>query len=175
MSKNLLITAALPCFMLLTTTPAMAAEGAAVGIVETSLRDCVNIALEHTPGQVLEVERERKDGKQVYEIDIVHGSQITEVSVDIATKKVIRAKTDDVKHRVKKELIPDATLAALRGSKITLPEAIAKAEEAKQAKASEVDFKHESGAYVYEIELEANEKHMEVLVDANTGELRSED
>jgi uncharacterized membrane protein YkoI len=171
MLKNPLITAALSCFILSTTAPVMAATG----IVETGLRDCVNVALEHTPGQVLEVERERKDGKQVYEIDIVHGSQITEVSVDITTKKVIRAKTDDVKHRIKKELISDGTLAALRGAKITLPEAIAKVEEAKQAKASEVEFKREDGQYVYEIEMEANENHMEVLVDANTGELHNED
>ncbi len=174
MSKNLLVTTTLSCFILSTAASVMAAE-TATGIVETGLRKAVDVALEHTPGQVLEVEREHKDGKQVYEIDIVHGSQITEVSVDIVAQKVIRAKTDDMKHRVKKELITDKTLAALLGAKITLPEAIAKAEEANQAKASEVEFKHEDGTYVYEIEMEANEKHMEVLVDANTGELRSED
>jgi len=174
MSKNSLVTTALSCFILGAAAPAVAAE-TATGIVETGLRKAVDVALEHTPGQVLEVERERKDDKQVYEIDIVHGSQITEVKVDIVTQKVIRAKTDDLKHRVKKEVIPDETLAALRGAKITLPDALAKAEEAKQAKASEVDFKRKDGQYVYEIEMEANEKHMEVLVDANTGELRSED
>jgi uncharacterized membrane protein YkoI len=174
MSKNSLVTAALACFILSTTPPAMAAE-IATGIMETGLRKAVDVALEHTPGQVLEVEREHKDGKQVYEIDIVHGSQITEVSVDIVAQKVIRAKTDDLKHRVKKSLIPDETLAALRGAKVTLPEAILKAEEAKPAKAAEAEFKREDGQYVYKIKMEANEKHMKVLVDANTGELRNKD
>ncbi len=173
MLRYLLMGTALSCFILPTASSAVAAEPA-TGIVETGLRKAVDVALAHTSGQVLEVEREYKDGKQVYEVDIVHGNQLTEVSVDVIEQKVIRAKTDDVKHRIKKSLISDKTLAALRGAKVTLPEAIAKAEEARQAKASEVDFKREDGRYVYEIKMQANDKHMEVLVDINTGELREE-
>ncbi len=174
MLKNRLLTVAgLSYFVLSSASVTIISEAAATeNIAKTDLLTAVTVALKHTPGSALEAETERKGGKQVYEIDIVHGDHITEADVDIISGKVTRSETDDMKHRIKKDFIRDKTLTALKNANITLPEAIAKVEKAMGTKAEEANFIHKDGQYVYEIETrDVKHKHGVARVDVTTGDL----
>lgn len=135
------------------------------------LHAAVIAALAHTPGQVLEADQERGEGN--YEIDIVHDHQITEIEVDADTGKVVRAKTDKIKHRIKKHFISDKKIDALKTTSISMPDAIAKAEDSTLARAISAEFEDEGGDYVYEIILEADGKRMKTHIDANSGVMES--
>ncbi len=51
------------------------------------------------PGQVLEVELERDDGRWIYEIKLLQtGGQLVKLKVDAQTAQVLRRKTRDDKH-----------------------------------------------------------------------------
>ncbi|HEU5048647.1 MAG TPA: PepSY domain-containing protein [Rickettsiales bacterium] len=168
MRYNPAITATLSCF-------AFAASAMALPnvthIVHNDLHAAVLAALAHTPGQVLEADQER--GEENYEIDIVHDHQITEVEVDAETGKVVEAKTDEIKHRIKAFFISDKKIAALKAAKISMPDAIAKAEDSTHARAISAEFEREDEQYVYEIKLEADGKRIKARVNANTGHMES--
>lgn len=174
MRPNFYAMATIACLSLTLAAPAMAAPETLPGAAEVDLRAAVRAALEHTSGHVLEAEREREDGKHIYEIDIVQDGKITEVNVDVATGKVVGAETDDVENRVKALLLSRKKLDALKAAKVSLSDAVAKAEEEMKAKAVEAEFKHEDGKYVYEIELKADGGRIEALVDADTGAVRKD-
>lgn len=169
MRQKLLASAAMSCFLLSFAMPAMAAPETPTATVEVDLRGAVQAALAHTSGYVLEAEREREGGKLIYEVDIVHDSKITEVEIDAANGKIIEAETDDVENRIKAFLASGRKLDALKAAKVSLADAVAKAEEETKAKALEAEFEHEDGQYVYEIELKADGERMEALVNADTG------
>lgn len=164
---------AISSFSLLLATASLAAESSS-DTSKTGLRAAVQAALEHTPGQVLEADQER--GEKTYEIDIVHDGQITEVDVDATTGKVIKTETetDKIKHHIKKALFADKTLTALKNAKVSLPDAITKAEDTTHAKAVAAEFDHEDGQYVYEIKLKADDKQVKTYIDANSGEVKSD-
>lgn len=173
MRYNLPATATLSCLLLSFFAPAMAAPEN-TPVAETDLRGAIQAALAHTSGHVLEAEREREGGKLIYEVDIVHDSKITEVEIDAVTGKVTEAETDDVENRVKAFLTSRKKLDALKAAKVSLPDAVAKAEEETKAKALEAEFEREDGRYVYEIDLQAGDERMEVTVDAETGAVQRE-
>lgn len=51
------------------------------------------------PGQVLEVELEREDGRWIYEIKLLQsGGQLAKLKVDAQTAQVLRRKNRDDKH-----------------------------------------------------------------------------
>ena len=51
------------------------------------------------PGQVLEVELEREDGRWIYEIKLLQsGGQLVKLKVDAQTARVLRRKNRDDKH-----------------------------------------------------------------------------
>ncbi len=171
MRYNLTASTAISCILLSFSAPVFAAPDNTSG-AEMDLRTAVQAALAHTSGHVLEAEREREDGKLIYEVDIVHDSKITEVEIDAATGKVIEDEKDDLENRVKAFLTSRKKIDALKAAKLSLSDAIAKAEEETKAKALEAEFEREDGQYVYEIELQAGGESMEVMVDAETGTLQ---
>lgn len=169
MRQNSLLNIALCCLFISAAPVAMAASGDSATATETDLHAAVRTALAHTPGQVLEAEHERENGKKMYEIDIVNDSKITEVTVDASTGKVTKAETDDIKHRVKEFFISSAKLDALKQAKISLTDAIAKVEDETKGKAVEANFEREGSRYVYEIKLKEDDKCHKALVDVESG------
>ncbi|MET0218229.1 MAG: PepSY domain-containing protein [Burkholderiales bacterium] len=90
-----------PTILLVVAVGAMAGFAATPAQAGDSTRSspfhrCVNAALAVKPGQVLEVEQETEDGRQVYEVDIL-GNDGTrwELKCDMATIKIIKVEVSE--------------------------------------------------------------------------------
>lgn len=59
-----------------------------------TLEEAIQIALQEVPGRVIKAELERKNGRLIYEIDIVTEYGDYEVRVDAYTGDVIRVEYD---------------------------------------------------------------------------------
>ena len=61
-----------------------------------SLEKISQLAKSHKPGEILEVELEKKHGRYVYEVDILDaGSQVWELKLDAKTGQLLKLELDD--------------------------------------------------------------------------------
>lgn len=180
MSQRSFAALAVSSLFLLPAMPAMAtpeetpSDSTVMNSGEMGLRAAVMAAQAHTSGQVLEAEPEREGGKRVYEVDIVHEGKITEVKIDAETGKVNKAETDDLENQIKLLFLSDKKLNALKNARVSLADAIMKAEAETQGKALEAQFERDNGLYGYAIELEtADDERRMVTVNADTGAVQT--
>lgn len=76
-------------------SPASAGQLSAKGQI-LSLEKISQLAKSHKPGEILEVELEKKHGRYVYEVDILDaGSQVWELKLDAKTGQLLKLELDD--------------------------------------------------------------------------------
>lgn len=160
----------------LATAPALARE------YSTPLHRCVNAALAKKPGRVHEVELETKDGKEVYEIDIVgKDGKRWELLCDVETIAIVKVELeqedDDSDHgypaKAKTQAAPGP------GIDVITPQPIYKVSEDKAKQIalgqypgtiSEVVYEYSNGRPGYEVHIRGNQgQRIEVEIDGITG------
>ncbi|KQT41562.1 peptidase M4 [Methylophilus sp. Leaf459] len=76
-------------------SPAIAAQLAAKGQI-LSLEKISRLAKSHKPGEILEVELEKKHGRYLYEVEILDArSQVWELKLDAKTGQLLKMELDD--------------------------------------------------------------------------------
>ncbi|SDH73228.1 Uncharacterized membrane protein YkoI [Alteribacillus persepolensis] len=136
------------------------------------------------PGEVTEIERERENGKDVYEMEIVGEEYKYELKLDAASGDVLKLDEKE-KIRTSKQRETDqnsqnetsSTDDANESSSLQSRFAIS-IEEAKQIALNEVggtideiERDEDDGMFYYEVELHTERGEAEVEVDAQTGEI----
>ena len=125
---------------------------ATAGDASISKEEAKQIATEQYPGTVTEVERERENGKEVYEMEITGDEYKYELKLDANTGKIVKL---DEKEKVQKQINKRSAFytkfdqAALFGN----------------------DSPYDDGMTYYEIEITADKGEVEVEVNAYTGEI----
>ncbi len=76
-------------------SPAIAGQLAAKGQI-LSLEKISRLAKSHKPGEILEVELEKKHGRYLYEVEILDArSQVWELKLDAKTGQLLKMELDD--------------------------------------------------------------------------------
>lgn len=127
-----------------------------------SLADAIRAAEAAAKGKVIEAEfKAKKDGAR-YEVTLLDGNRETELRIDPATGSVIGTKTATADEKPQE-------LAAIRGAKVSLQQAIADAE-AKGGRVLSAEYEHEDGRLAIELKVaDASGKVTKSMVDATTG------
>ncbi len=118
-------------------------EVAAVLAAPTSLSDAVRIAEKNADGKAFEAAMEDEDGRNLYEIAILSGDNVTEFAIDPATGNIIESEKEGLLADLMRD---DEELAALGKTKADLLSVIATAEQAAGGKAMEAEIDDESAS-----------------------------
>ncbi|WP_413375173.1 PepSY domain-containing protein [Alkalihalobacillus sp. 1P02AB] len=117
-------------------------------------------ALSVLDGDIKEVERDKEDGRLIYEVEVLFEGEEYDFDIDTYTAEVIEIDDDLLKTPVANEM------------KITVEEAKEIANDlVPNSKIDDIELKKEKGIYVYDIELELNDEDGDLYLDANTGEV----
>ncbi|MED1562600.1 hypothetical protein AJ85_05830 [Alkalihalobacillus alcalophilus ATCC 27647 = CGMCC 1.3604] len=117
-------------------------------------------ALAVLDGKIKEVERDKEDGRLIYEVEVLFEGEEYDFDIDAYTAEVIEIDDDLLKTPVANEM------------KITVEEAKEIANKlVPNSKIDDIDLKKERGIYLYDIELELNDEDGDLYLDANTGEV----
>lgn len=153
--------------------PALAQDATAqTGLIPMSR--AMEIAQGSVNGGVLEAELETENGVQVYEIEIVQEAEVFEISVNAETGEIV-SKTEQRLESFVSGIFQDDELAAAQAARGTLQGVLADMEGTDGARIEELSLDEEDGRWLYEIEMEDGNGRREVLVDATTGEIVSDD
>ncbi|MDA3129984.1 PepSY domain-containing protein [Aliibacillus thermotolerans] len=150
---------------------------ATAGDASISKEEAKQIATEQYPGTVTEVERERENGKEVYEMEITGDEYKYELKLDANTGKIVKL---DEKEKVQKQINKRSASSEKENNHqqqndstfpVSMDEAIniALAETGGTVKEAELD--DDDGMTYYEIEINSNKGEAEVEVNAYTGEI----
>ncbi len=135
-----------------------------------SMTRAIEAATGRIDGGVLEAELENEDGLLVYEIDLVSGSDVYEVTVDARTGDVVSQTEQRITGFVS-GLFQEDELRAAEAARPTLQQALSDIEQQTGARIEELSLDDEDGRWLYEIELRDNMGEREVMIDALTGEV----
>ncbi|MEX3313925.1 PepSY domain-containing protein [Sulfitobacter sp. PS-8MA] len=145
-------------------TPAPAAQNERV-----SMTRAIEAAQAQFDGGVLEAEIETEDGRLIYEIDMVRGSDVYELAVDAQTGDVL-SQSEERLTSFLSGLFQEDELRAAGDSGDILMKALADLEATGVTQIEELSLDEEDGRMVYEIELTDASGEREILIDAATGE-----
>lgn len=132
-----------------------------------SLQQVINIVDEEAKGQVTEVHFERMDGALVYQVEAITPKGVMEYMVDPSDGKIISFSKDrwsffkDIKNTGK--------------LKVTLEQAVTKAEQATKGKCVSAELEEEDGIAVYQLRMVVDRSIREILVDPNNGKIYYDD
>jgi hypothetical protein len=73
-------------------------DAALLSKTRISLTQAIAAAEQHAAGKAVRAKLEDEKGKLVYEVEVVHGTQATDVEVDIGNGKILSAKADRADH-----------------------------------------------------------------------------
>jgi uncharacterized membrane protein YkoI len=156
--------------------PALARE------YSTPLHRCVNAALAKKPGRVHEVELETKDGKEVYEIDIVgKDGKRWELLCDLETISIVKVELEEDHDDDGYPAKAKTQGAGGPGVDVITPQPIFKVSEDKAKQIalgqypgtiSEVVYEYSNGRPGYEVHIRGNRgQRIEVEIDGITGDI----
>lgn len=140
----------------------------------TPFHRCVNAALAAKPGKVVEVELESKEGRQVYDIDILgKDGKRWELKCDLATTKIVKIEEEDDDDKDK------ARSYSSKGQQAAQPAFQVSEEQAKQTalrqyqgELTKVVHEYDSGRPRYEVHIRSPQgTRIEVEIDGTTGEV----
>lgn len=164
---------ALAATLILAPASAMAQDAATPEPVAQNERVSMTRAIEAAQAQfdggVLEAEIETEDGRLIYEIDMVRGSDVYELAVDAQTGEVL-SQSEERLTSFLSGLFQEDELRAASDSGDTLMKALADLEATGVAQIEELSLDEEDGRMVYEIELTDASGEREMLIDAASGE-----
>jgi uncharacterized membrane protein YkoI len=132
--------------------------------------EAITIALDHAPGTVTEVESGMKNGRLVYEIEIIDGNTEIEVKVDTKTGNIVSTKREEREDEEEEELTQEE-VQQLTTSPITEEKAIQIALAEVKGQVFQVSTEKEGGKILYEVEIFYNGNIVEVEIDASTGNI----
>ena len=128
-----------------------------------SAAQAVDYALAKVKGQAVDVDFRHKHGQSYYKVEIMNGSEETEVFVDAANGSIIDSRPDyDSKPR---RPVPQTG--------ISLKQAIAAAETKTGGRAKEAELKYKRDLPVYEVGTVNGARKYEVRVNAADGQVLS--
>ncbi len=149
------------------TSTGYVSESMAVAQSKVSLEQAIVIANKAVKGDVISAEFDQNDhsagGK--YEVKIVNNNNEYEVKVDATTGKVSR----DKQEKLDREDM--AEYSAMKQSKISLNQAIKKANQSVNGQVIEVGFDMDYGKPVYKVEIAKGDQVHKVVIDSMTGKI----
>jgi uncharacterized membrane protein YkoI len=143
-------------------------EAAAVLGAKTSLAQAVAAAEQHTGGRAARVGVEEDEGAYVYQVRTVTTDNVTDVFIDPASAKVLRADDEGFFDSIF-DWDHDEDLNALMASPTTLAMAITAAEQKVGGNAIEARLEDEDDALRFKVEVIKDATVHQVLVDGATG------
>ena len=120
------------------------------------------------PGRALEAELEARDGRFVYEVEVMAEGLIQEVLIDARTGRHIATSPKRAESLWRRWFDSDWAATARLGG--PLAPRLAALERQSRGRVREVGFEVEGGVPLYEIEIQAPAGKTEVHIDARTGE-----
>lgn len=120
-------------------------------------------------GIFVEIDLEDEDGIIVYEVEVKSGDLTHEIEIDSNTGIVLKDDIDEDDHDDDEVINIDV--------KLTENEAIEIAKRSLDGKGevTKIELEKEDGVIVYDIELNINNREFDIEVDANTGEIISQE
>jgi uncharacterized membrane protein YkoI len=179
MSSRKIVPAALAALIALGATGAAVAETgekegggeiAAVLGAKTSIVQAIAAAEQQAGGRAMKAGVTEDNGKYVYEIKTATKDKLSEVFVDPATGKVVRADDEGAIERLF-EREDQNELAKLAASPTTLASAVSTAEQNLGGTAVEAGIDQEDGATIFEVEVAKDNAVHKVMVDPTTGKV----
>lgn len=122
--------------------------------------DAIDIALKEFPGTVIEIERDKNNGRIIYEVELVSENEKSEMEIDAMSGDIISIK---VKQSNDNGKYTDVKLSMAEAMKIALNQY--------NGNVLEGELDTDNGGYVYEFEIERNGIEAEIEIDGNTGEI----
>lgn len=123
--------------------------------------EAIEIAQKEFPGVVLELERDKNNGRTIYEVELASSSEKAELEVDAMNGEIISIQVKSDKEEYRK----------YSGVALSMEEAIRIAQGKFQGTVIEVELDTNNGGFEYEVELVQNGKEAEIVIDGNTGEI----
>lgn len=131
-----------------------AADGTRIGLDDAAAR-----AAAHTPGKVIAIELDDHRGRMVWEVHVVTGSAVVELTLDARTGEIVDTETDH----------DDDDVATAARATLSATDAAATAVAAVPGEVHSVELDDHRGTPVYEVDIVTDRTVVEVLVDAVTG------
>jgi len=150
--------------------PAAPGERANVESARLTVTDIVALAEKLQAGaNVLDVSFEPKDGKPAYAVRTYANGKVRDAVIDATSGAVIDPGTDVDESALDAE--DKAELAALKGAKIALRQAIASAEQANGGRALNAGLEQVKGRAVWEILIQNTTQSQQIHIDPITGKI----
>ena len=159
---------------LLLAPAALLAQEAAPQVDRVSMSRAVKAAQGSIDGGVLEAEIETEGDALVYEIDLVRGDAVYEVTVNAATGEVLSQSEEQLTSFLS-GLFQEDELRAAGDSREVLMQALTELESQDGTRVEELSLDEESDRMVYEVELTDATGERDVIIDASTGEITNDD
>ena len=142
-------------------------EVEAVSQSKVSLEQALNLANKMVKGDIISVDFDQEDRieNSHYDIKIIANNNEQEVSVNANTGKVSKGDTE----RLDKEDL--AEYKAMKQAKVSLSQAIKKANQTLKGKVLEVEFDMDFGKPVYKVEIGKGNQVHKVVIDSMTGQI----
>lgn len=153
---------------------ALFAQEAAPQAERISMSQAIKAAQGSIDGGVLEAEIETEGDALVYEIDLVRGDAVYEVTVNAASGEVISQSEEQLTSFLS-GLFQEDELRAAGDSREVLMKALADLEGQEGTQVEELSLDEEDDRMVYEVELTDATGEREILIDASTGEITKDD
>lgn len=123
--------------------------------------EAIGLAQEQFPGTVIELERDKNNGRTIFEIELVGNGEKAELELDAMNGKVISLKIKSDKKAESK----------YGGAPIDMAEAIRIALSKFSGIVDDVELEIDNGRFAYEVEIINNGREAEMLIDGHTGEI----
>ena len=142
-------------------------EVEAVSQSKVSLEQALNLANKMVKGDIISADFDQEDRieNSHYDIKIITNNNEQEVSVNANTGKVSKGDTE----RLDKEDL--AEYKAMKQAKVSLSQAIKKANQTLKGKVLEVEFDMDFGKPVYKVEIGKGNQVHKVVIDSMTGQI----
>ena len=158
---------------LLLAPAALHAQETAPQVDRVSMSQAVKAAQGSIDGGVLEAEIETEGDALVYEIDLVRGDAVYEVTVNAATGEVLSQSEEQLTSFLS-GLFQEDELRAAGDSREVLMQALTELESQDGTRVEELSLDEEGDRMVYEVELTDATGERDVLIDASTGEITND-
>lgn len=127
------------------------------------------IARDIIDGQMTDIELERENGKQYYDIEMYANGYEYDIEVDAITGEVLKNKREK-----ENDFDDDKKVASTQASsavKISAEDAVKAALAVVSGEVEDVELEHDDGRVYYDIEIDNRYEEHEVKVDATNGEI----
>lgn len=148
--------------------PADRAVGGELSVI--NFVNAIEAAQAEIDGGVLEAELEIDDDILVYEVDLVQGETVSEVTVNAQTGEIISSREQTLTG-IWSNWFQEDELQAAHSFRGTLTQAVIAVGQQVGGRITELSLEEENGRWLYEIEIRDAQGEREITVDAETGEV----